>query len=80
MGIFIILTGKDYSIKYYADLIKKVILPNKKIFIQYDLLKPNGTPRKVMDVSVARKYGWKFKMSLKRSLINTYQSYLKEIK
>ena len=73
-------TGKDYSIKYYANLIKKIILPNKKVFIQYDLLKPNGTPRKVMDVSVARKYGWKFKMSLKRSIINTYQSYLKEIK
>ena len=73
-------TGKDYSIKYYADLIKKIILPNKKIIIQYDLTKPNGTPRKVMDVSVAKKYGWEFQTSLKRSIINTYQSYLKEIK
>ena len=73
-------TGKDYSIKYYADLIKKIILPNKKIFFQYDLTKPNGTPRKVMNVSVAKKYGWKFQTSLKESILNTYHSYLKEIK
>ena len=73
-------TGKDYSIKYYANLMKKIILPNKKIFIKYDSSKPNGTLRKVLDVSQAKKYGWKSKISLENAIIKTYQSYLKEIK
>ena len=72
-------TGKDYSIKFYATLMKKIILPNKKIFIKYDLSKPNGTLRKILDVSLAKKYGWKSKINLKESIMKTYQSYLEEI-
>ena len=72
-------TGKDYSIKYYANLILKLIIPNKKIVIKYDKLKPNGTPRKVLDVSLSKKYGWRYSMSLKDAIIKTYNSYLKEI-
>ena len=52
-------TGKDYSIKEYANLILRLIIPNKKIKIKYDLSKPNGTPQKVLNVSLAKKYGWK---------------------
>jgi GDP-L-fucose synthase len=73
-------TGRDYSIKFYATLMKKIILPNKKIFIKYDLSKPNGTLRKILDVSLAKKYGWKSQINLKESIIKTYQSYLEEIK
>ena len=47
-------TGKDYSIKEYAEMILKLIIPNKKIKIRYDKSKPNGTPRKVMDISLAK--------------------------
>ena len=72
-------SGKDYSIKYYANLILKLIMPNKKIVIKYDKLKPNGTPRKVLDVSLSKKYGWHYSMSLKDAIIKTYNSYLKEI-
>ena len=73
-------TGKDYSIKFYATLMKKIILPNKKIFIKYDLSKPNGTLRKILDISLAKKYGWKAQINLKESIMKTYQSYLEEIK
>jgi len=73
-------TGKDYSIRYYAELIANIILPNRKIFIKYDTTKPNGTAKKVMDVSIAKKYGWHYKISLEEAILNTYQSYLKEIK
>ena len=72
--------GKDYSIKYYANLILKLIMPNKKIVIKYDKSKPNGTPRKVLDVSLAKKYGWHSRMNLKDAIIKTYNSYLKEIR
>ena len=73
-------TGKDYTIKYYAQFISKIILPNKKIKIEYDRSKPNGTPRKVMDISLAKKYGWKPGTSLELAILKTYQTYLKETK
>jgi len=73
-------TGKDYTIKYYAELILKVIFPNKKIIIKYDKSKPNGTPRKILDVNLAKHYGWKAKINLKDAIASTYESYLQEIK
>ena len=73
-------SGKDYTIEYYAKLISKIIIGNKKINIKYDKSKPNGTLRKVMDISLAKKYGWKPKMNLKKSIIDCYNSYLEEIK
>lgn len=72
-------TGKDYTIKFYLELIAKVILGKKKLKIKYDKSKPNGVPRKVMDVSLAKKYGWKYKINLKTSIRMTYQSFLKEL-
>ncbi len=73
-------TGKDYTIEYYAKLIAKTILPKKKIIIKYDLSKPNGIKRKVMDVSIAKKLGWKHTIDLKKSILDTYLSYKKESK
>ena len=72
-------TGKDYTIKFYLELIAKVILGKKKLKIKYDKSKPNGVPRKVMDISLAKKYGWKHKINLKMSIKITYQSFLKEL-
>jgi GDP-L-fucose synthase len=68
-------SGKDYSIKDYAKLFLKIIAPNKKINIKYDLSKPNGTPRKVLDISLARKYGWKPNLNLQKQILDTYKSY-----
>ena len=72
-------TGKDYTIDYYANFISKIIL-NKSIKIKYDKSKPDGVKRKVLDISLAKNYGWKPKIDLKNSIIKTYNSYLKEIK
>jgi len=69
-------TGKDFTITEYAKKILDVILPNKKIRIKYDLSKPNGTPRKVLDVSLAKKYGWKPKILLKDGIFMTYKNFL----
>ena len=69
-------TGKDHSIYSYAKEIIKLIIPNKKIKIKYDLAKPNGTPRKVLDIKLAKKYGWKAKTNLKKAILKTYQDYL----
>ena len=72
-------TGKDYTIRYYAKLLISLVLANKKIKIIYDKTKPNGTPRKVMDISLAKKYGWKPKNKIKSSLLKGYQNYISEI-
>ncbi len=72
-------TGKDYSINYYLKFISTIILGKQKIKVNYDKSKPNGVYRKVMDVSVAKSYGWKSKISLKTSILKTYNSFLKEI-
>ena len=69
-------TGKDFSIKQYAKIILNLIIPKKNIKIKYDKSKPNGTPRKVMDVSLAKKYGWKSKKNLKEAIKLTYSDYL----
>ena len=69
-------TGLDFSIKEYAKIILNLILPNKQIKIRYDKSKPNGTPRKVMDVSLAKKYGWRSKIDLKEAIRLTYNDYL----
>ena len=71
--------GKDHSIDSYAKEIIKLIIPNKKIKIKYDLAKPNGTPRKVLDIKLAKKYGWKAKTNLKKAILKTYQDYLNNI-
>ena len=73
-------TGKEYSIKEYAEIILNLIIPNKKINIKFDISKPNGTPRKVLDVSLAKKYGWKSKSNLKKSILETYKNFLNEKK
>ena len=71
-------SGKDSSIKEFANLFLKILIPKKKILIKYDLSKPNGTPRKVLDTSLAKKYGWKANYDLKSQILKTYQSYLEK--
>ena len=70
-------TGIDFSINYYAKLISKLLL-QKKIKISYDKTMPNGVLRKVMDVSLAKKYGWKYKIKLEDAILSTYNSFKKE--
>ena len=51
---------------------------NRKIKIKYDKSKPNGVFRKVMDVSLAKKYGWTPKIKLNHAIMETYKSLKKE--
>ena len=66
-------TGKDYSILKYAKIISKIIKPKKNFKLKFDRSKPNGTPRKVLDVSLAAKYGWKSKIKLNDAIKLTYE-------
>tara|TARA_B100000401_G_scaffold432798_1_gene370611 strand:+ start:113 stop:1051 length:939 start_codon:yes stop_codon:yes gene_type:complete len=71
-------TGKDYTIKEYAFLINKIINPKKKLKIKLDKTKPNGTPRKVLNVKLAKNYGWEAKTDIKSAIKITYKDYLKK--
>ena len=64
-------TGKDIEIKELAELIKRIIGFDGKI--EWDTSKPDGTFRKLLDVSRLNKRGWKYKTSLEEGLQKTYQ-------
>ncbi len=68
-------TGKDRSITEYAKFIMKHLGVDFKI--TYKKTKPNGTMKKVLDVSLAKKYGWTHKTPLKKGLAITINDYLK---
>jgi len=73
-------TGKDYTIKQYVKMLLNILMPNKKIKIKYDYTKPNGTLRKVLDISLAKKYGWKPKSKFEQAVILTYKKFLEKLK
>jgi GDP-L-fucose synthase len=68
-------TGKDITIKDLALLIADVV--GYKGELQFDTSKPDGTPRKLLDVSRLHEAGWTEKYSLRDGLKMTYQWYLK---
>jgi len=71
-------TGIDYTIKQYARIISSRINPNVDLKIKFDKSKPNGTPRKVLDISLAKKYGWKPKIEFNEAIDLTYQDFIKK--
>jgi GDP-L-fucose synthase len=64
-------TGEDLSITELANLIADVT--GYKGDIKYDSAKPDGTPRKLMDVSRINNLGWKYKIGLKEGIEKTYE-------
>ena len=73
-------SGKDFTIKQYAQLMLNILIPKNKIKIGFDLSKPNGTPRKVLDISLAKKFGWRPKIKLKEAILKTYYNNIKQKK
>ncbi|HFP0942698.1 TPA: GDP-L-fucose synthase family protein, partial [Escherichia coli] len=67
-------TGRDCSIKELASTIASVVGYKGKI--TFDSTKPDGTPRKLLDVSRLAALGWTSKLSLHDGLVDTYQWYL----
>lgn len=69
-------TGKDISIKDLSDLIKNIIGYNGKI--EWDISKPYGTPKKLLDVSKMNRMGWKYKIDIEEGIKKTYDELLKK--
>lgn len=67
-------TGKEISIKDLTTLVANVIGYEGEI--KWDITKPNGTPRKLLDVSKATALGWTYKTELEDGIRLTYQDFL----
>lgn len=67
-------TGSDLTIRNLAELIQKTVGHTGEII--WDSSKPDGTPRKLMDVSKMEKAGWKAKVGLEEGIHKTYQWFL----
>lgn len=64
-------TGSDISIKDLALLIKKVTGYNGEL--RFDTSKPDGTPRKLMDVTRLKQLGWQYSIELEKGISQTYK-------
>ncbi|UUW11591.1 GDP-L-fucose synthase [Flavobacterium plurextorum] len=67
-------TGVDLTIKELAEIIQKIV--GHKGEIVWDNTKPDGTPRKLMDVSKMQQLGWKHKVVLEKGIQKTYDWFL----
>jgi len=76
-GLVNIGTGHDLSIKNLALLIKEVVGFTGDLV--FDSSKPDGTPRKLLDVSKLHTLGWKHRIALQEGLALAYQDFLKKL-
>ena len=67
-------TGEDLSIGELAETVKRIVHPAATIV--YDTSKPDGTPRKLLDVSRLHALGWRHRMSLGEGIEHTYNWFL----
>jgi GDP-L-fucose synthase len=68
-------TGEDITIKDLAYLVKEVVGFEGDIYFNTEM--PNGTPRKLLDVSKLSELGWKYQTNLKEGIQKTYIDYVK---
>ncbi len=67
-------TGKELTIKELTELVAKII--GYKGNIKWDTSRPNGTPRKLLDVSKAKALGWTYKTELEDGIRLAYDDFL----
>ena len=67
-------TGKEVSIKELTEIVARVV--GYRGEIKWDTTKPNGTPRKLLDVSKSAAMGWKYKTELKDGIKAAYEDFL----
>jgi len=76
-------TGEDLTIKELAEIINEIVyadMPGKNCIIKWDVTKPNGTPRKLLDISKLSAMDWHAKTCLKDGISKSYKEYLYELK
>lgn len=67
-------TGEDLTIRALADLVREIVYP--EAVIVHDTSKPDGTPRKLLDVSRLHGLGWRHRIALRDGISSSYQWFL----
>ncbi len=70
-------TGKELTIRELTGLVAEVVGYSGEI--RWDTSKPNGTPRKLLDVSKAERLGWTYETELKEGICLSYEDFLKNV-
>ncbi len=69
-------TGEDLTIRELAELVRVVVHPGA--LLEFDTTKPDGTPRKLLDVSRLHALGWRHSIPLREGIASTYRWFLTE--
>ena len=67
-------TGKELTVKELAKLVAKVVGYEGEIL--WDVSKPNGTPRKLLDISKTANLGWRYRTELEEGIRLSYKDFL----
>jgi GDP-L-fucose synthase len=67
-------TGEDLSIRELAEMVREIVHPQAKL--TFDTTKPDGTPRKLLDVSRLHALGWRHRVPLRQGIESTYEWFL----
>ncbi|HUR17534.1 MAG TPA: GDP-L-fucose synthase [Acidimicrobiales bacterium] len=70
-------TGEDLSIRALAELVREIVYPGAELV--FDSTKPDGTPRKVLNVSRLNALGWKATTDLSEGIAETYKWFLTKV-
>jgi GDP-L-fucose synthase len=71
-------TGTDVSIRELAELVRETVGFSGRIV--WDAERPDGTPRKLLDITRITQLGWRSQISLKEGLSSTYRAFLQELR
>jgi GDP-L-fucose synthase len=63
-------TGEDVTIRELAELVREIVAPG--VELQFDASKPDGMPRKLLDVSRLHALGWRHRIELREGVESTY--------
>jgi GDP-L-fucose synthase len=68
-------TGEDLTIGALAEMVREIVHPQAEIV--YDTSKPDGTPRKLLDVSRLHALGWRHRIPLREGIAWSYEWFLR---
>lgn len=70
-------TGEDLSIRELAGMVRDIVYPEADL--AFDSSKPDGAPRKLLDVSLLHALGWRHSIDLEEGVRSTYDWFLQEV-
>lgn len=70
-------TGQDLTIRDLAELVQEIVYPEAELV--FDRSKPDGTPRKLLDIAKIRSLGWEHQIELREGILQTYRWYVENL-